>query len=75
MSFPLKSTDIFETSGKTGKYTLRIVDCKFAMPKARPHGEDNTVVSDHEFVCLDVPEYPGEHDDITIVFETESGMV
>jgi hypothetical protein len=73
MSFPLKSTDIFETSGKSGKYTLRIVDCKFAMPKTRPQDEE-TGVSDHEFVCLDVPEYPGEHDDITIVFDTESGM-
>lgn len=70
MSFPLKSTDIFETSGKSGKYILKIVDAKFAMPKPRKMEG----VSDHEFVCLDVPEYPGEHDDITIVFETESGM-
>jgi hypothetical protein len=74
MSFPLKSTDIFETSGKSGKYSLRIVDCKFAMPKARPQGEEDKGMSDHEFVCLDVPEYPGEHDDITIVFETEPGI-
>ncbi|KAG9238348.1 hypothetical protein BJ875DRAFT_57076 [Amylocarpus encephaloides] len=71
MSMPLKSTDIFETSGKSGKYALRIVDAKFPLPKARKQGED---VKDHEFVCLDVPEYPGEHDDITIIFDTESGM-
>lgn len=70
MSFPLKSTDIFETSGKSGKFLLKIVDAKFAMPKPKKEGG----ASDHEFVCLDVPEYPGEHDDITIIFETESGM-
>jgi hypothetical protein len=70
MNFALKSTDVFETSGRSGKYSLRIVDAKFAMPKAR--GEEESSV-DHEFVCLDMPEYPGEHDDITIVFDTESG--
>ncbi|CAG8978386.1 hypothetical protein HYALB_00009971 [Hymenoscyphus albidus] len=68
MSFPLKSTDIFETGGKSGKWALKIVDAKFAMPK--PKKQEG--VSDHEFLCLDVPEFPGEHDDITIIFETES---
>jgi hypothetical protein len=71
MNFALKSTDVFETSGRNGKQTLRIVDAKFAMPKARGEGE---VGSDASFVCLDMPEYPGEHDDITIVFDNESGM-
>jgi hypothetical protein len=70
MNFTLKSTDIFETSGRSGKYTLRIVDAKFAMPKAKGDEEGSI---EHEFVCLDMPEYPGEHDDITIVFDTESG--
>ena len=27
-----------------------------------------------EFVCLDVLEYPEEHDDIMIGFDTEAGM-
>lgn len=71
MNFTLKSTDTFETSGRSGKYTLRIVDAKFAMPKAK--GEEEGSIG-HEFVCLDMPEYPGEHDDITIIFDTESGM-
>lgn len=69
MNFALKSTDIFETSGKSGKFSVRIVDAKFAMPKSRSDGE---TAIDHEYVCLDMPEYPGEHDDITIIFETET---
>lgn len=70
MNFTLKSTDVFETSGRSGKFSVRIVDAKFAMPKAR-EGENGI---DHEFVCLDMPEYPGEHDDITIVFDNEASM-
>jgi hypothetical protein len=70
MNFTLKSTDFFESSSRSGKYSLRIVDAKFAMPKTRREGETGI---DHEFVCLDMPEYPGEHDDITIVFDNEAG--
>ncbi len=39
------------------------------MPKAKEAGSDTS------FVCFDVLEYPGEHDDITIVFENEIGML
>ncbi|RDL36871.1 Uncharacterized protein BP5553_06223 [Venustampulla echinocandica] len=70
MNFALKSTDVFECSGRSGKYSLRIVDAKFALPK--PPQQDDAV--GHQFVCLDMPEYPGEHDDITIVFDTESEL-
>jgi hypothetical protein len=49
---------------------VRIVDAKFAMPKSKAEGEAGV---DHEFVCLDMPEYPAEHDDITIIFDTEDG--
>ena len=70
MNFALKSTDVFEASGRQAKLTLRIVDAKFAMPKAKGEGDAG---ADASFVCLDMPEYPGEHDDITIVFENESG--
>jgi hypothetical protein len=70
MNFALKSTDIFESSSRSGKYSLRIVDAKFAMPKTR---EVEGAV-EREFVCLDMPEYPGEHDDITIVFDDEEGV-
>ncbi|KAM3086783.1 hypothetical protein ACMFMG_000906 [Clarireedia jacksonii] len=69
MGFTLKSTDVFEASNKGGKYSLRIVDAKFAMPKPRGEGQ---APPDNGFVNLDMPDYPGEHDDITIVFETDT---
>ncbi|KAL9127535.1 MAG: hypothetical protein Q9217_003603 [Psora testacea] len=65
MNFVLKVTDVFETSTKSGQYLLRIVDAKFALPK---RSDDPT----REFVCLDMPEYPSEHDDITIGFHDEN---
>ena len=66
MNFGLKSTDVFETSNKSGGFFLRIADAKFALPKG---GEDH----DSHFLCLDVPEYPSEHDDVTIGFDNEEG--
>ncbi|PQE27218.1 putative trans-sulfuration enzyme protein [Rutstroemia sp. NJR-2017a WRK4] len=69
MGFTLKSTDVFETSNKGGKFSLRIVDAKFAMPKPRGEGQPPP---DNGFVNLDMPDYPGEHDDITIVFDTDT---
>lgn len=68
MNFALKSTDVFETSSNKKTFSLRIVDAKFSLPKAQKGSEAGI---DHEFVCLDMPEYPGEHDDVTIVFDTE----
>lgn len=67
MNFALKSTDFFESHLKSGTYYVRIVDAKFALPKS---GDD----SSKDFVCLDIPQYPGEHDDITIGFDVEAGM-
>ena len=66
MNFVIKSTDRFEAFTKSEQHCLKIVDAKFALPK-RP-SEDNS-----DFICLDMPEYPGEHDDITIAFESEAG--
>jgi hypothetical protein len=68
MNFHLKGTDVFESFSKSGKHCIRIVDAKFALPK----GEG---VNAKGFVCLDMPEYPGEHDDITITFDLSSGEV
>jgi hypothetical protein len=70
MNFTLKSTDVFESSTKSGKFLLRIVDAKFSLPKGH---EDPDAGVEKRFVCLDMPEYPGEHDDITIVFDEEEG--
>jgi len=70
MGFTLKSTDTFETHNRGGRFSVIIVDAKFAMPKARKEGD---AVSDSGFVNLDMPDYPGEHDDITIIFDTAEG--
>jgi len=66
MNFVLKGTDHIESFGRSGKFGIRIVDAKFALPK-----RDDDPASD--FVCLDMPEYPIEHDDIAITFDTEAG--
>ncbi|KAL8731891.1 MAG: hypothetical protein Q9166_003175 [cf. Caloplaca sp. 2 TL-2023] len=66
MSLTLKSTDVFESFSRSGIAYLSIVDAKFALPKSETD-------RNHNFVCLDMPEYPGEHDDITIGFGSEHG--
>lgn len=68
MNFILKSTDNFECtdSGKSGKFVVKIVDAKFALPKPAEHESKS-------FVCLDQPEYPSEHDDVTVTFKSETG--
>ncbi|KAL8755301.1 MAG: hypothetical protein Q9199_003741 [Rusavskia elegans] len=66
MNFALKSTDVFESFNRSGVAYLSIVDAKFPIPK----GETDPY---HRHISLDMPEYPGEHDDITIGFESEHG--
>ena len=66
MNFILKSTDIYESLDRSGKFCIRIVDAKFAL-----HQREGAY--DRNFVCLDIPKYPGEHDDIMIGFDTELG--
>ena len=68
MNFVLKRTDNFESLVRSEQYLIKIVDAKFALPK-------KSTEQDHEFLSLDMPEYPGEHDDITIGFETEAGKL
>lgn len=68
MNFVLKGTDTLESFGRSGKFCTRIVDAKFALPKT----EDDPA---SDFVCLDMPDYPIEHDDIAIGFDSESGMI
>jgi hypothetical protein len=83
MNLQLKPQDVFEKSDKGGKASLRLVDCKFALPVEERKGEGKMGKAEgrisgwagtkRKFVCLDVIEYPGEHDDIVITFEnTES---
>ncbi len=66
MNFALKVTDVFDTFARSGVFFLRIVDAKFALPK----GESDPA---RDFVCLDMPDFPGEHDDIMIGFDNEQG--
>lgn len=68
MNFALRFTDMFETFSRTGLFYLRIVDAKFTLPKGQ--GDQS-----REFICLDMPEYPSEHDDVTIGFDNEQGML
>ncbi|KAL8719132.1 MAG: hypothetical protein Q9225_003821 [Loekoesia sp. 1 TL-2023] len=68
MNFVLKSTDVFESFSRSGISYLCIVDAKFALPKQETD-------PDHQFVSLGMPEYPGEHDDITIGFATDLGKL
>ncbi|RAL11914.1 uncharacterized protein BO97DRAFT_434963 [Aspergillus homomorphus CBS 101889] len=67
MNFILKGTDTLESFGKTGKFGVRIVDAKFALPKSDDDPASN-------FVSLDTPDYPMEHDDISIAFDSEAEM-
>ncbi len=66
MNFQLKGTDVYEAFARSGKFVVRFVDAKFALPKAEE-------VDGRDFVCLDLPDYPGEHDDIHITFDTREG--
>ena len=66
MNFALKMTDSFETFARSGVSFLRIVDAKFSLPK----DESNPA---RDFVCLDMPDFPSEHDDIVIGFDNEQG--
>ncbi|KAK7970039.1 hypothetical protein PG996_001523 [Apiospora saccharicola] len=71
MGFVLKGTDVYEVFGKGSKAGLKMVDAKFPLPKVPEEGRDKT--DDMAFVSLDMPDYAGEHDDISIVFEDETG--
>jgi hypothetical protein len=83
MNFKLSSMDVFEKTDKGGKYGLKLVDAKFALPVDQRRGEGKMQKAEgrltgwagtkRRFVCLDEIEYPGEHDDILIQFETPEG--
>ncbi|OCK74669.1 hypothetical protein K432DRAFT_409670 [Lepidopterella palustris CBS 459.81] len=80
MNFQLKSMDVFEKIERGGKHCVRLVDAKFALPVEERKGEGKIEKAEgrkegwagvrRRFVCLDVVEYPGEHDDIVVGFDT-----
>ncbi len=71
MSFMLKGTDVYEAFSRSGKHGLKIDDAKFPLPKVARDGKSSA--DEGAFVCLDMPDLPGEHDDISLLFESESG--
>lgn len=71
INFVLKGTDVYESLHRGGKSGIRFVDAKFPLPRL-PADRDGDY-DDVAFVCLDLPDLPGEHDDITIMFEREAG--
>ena len=73
MSFTLKGTDVFESFNKAGKVGIKFDDAKFPLPKSFVETDDIRTIADASFVCLDMPELPGEHDDISITFDSEAG--
>ncbi|KAI6779593.1 uncharacterized protein J7T54_008211 [Emericellopsis cladophorae] len=71
MGFVLKGTDVYETFNRSNKSGLRFIDAKFPLPRL-PVDKDGDY-DDMAFVSLDLPDLPGEHDDISITFENETG--
>ncbi|KAL2174667.1 uncharacterized protein P884DRAFT_229638 [Thermothelomyces heterothallicus CBS 202.75] len=72
MGFHLKGTDVFEAFSRSGKAGLKIDDAKFPLPKMlAPDADGAQQAADAAFLCLDLPELPGEHDDISILFDSE----
>lgn len=84
LCFAVKSTDVFESvkgDGKGKKWAVKMVDAKFALPPGRD--KEKKEESDVEkldglrwrFVNLEGMEYAADHDDITVGFETQEGML
>jgi hypothetical protein len=74
MGFHLKGTDVFESFSRGGKAGLKIDDAKFPLPKVlAPDADAAQRAAEAAFLCLDLPELPGEHDDISILFDSEAG--
>lgn len=71
MNFVLKGTDVYEFCQRSGKAGIKFVDAKFPLPRL-PTDKDGDY-DDMAFVCIDLPDLPGEHDDISIMFENEQG--
>ncbi|CAD0108398.1 unnamed protein product [Aureobasidium uvarum] len=86
MVFQIKAADTFEKAkgDKPAKYCIKFVDAKFSLPKKEKdvQGSEDEPPSDskiwgkgvrRKYINLEGLEYAGEHDDITIGFETEEG--
>ncbi|KYK58266.1 hypothetical protein DCS_05279 [Drechmeria coniospora] len=72
MNFLLKGTDVYESVHRGGRTGIKFVDAKFPLPRTPADKDDDS--DEMAFVCLDLPDLPGEHDDITIMFENEADV-
>ncbi|EON67248.1 hypothetical protein W97_06501 [Coniosporium apollinis CBS 100218] len=66
MGFQLRPMDVFEKGEGRGRWWVRLVDAKFALPNPKERRREDG------YVCLDQVVYPGEHDDVTVGFESEA---
>jgi hypothetical protein len=79
IGFVLKGMDVFERydgkhHGGKGKFGVRLVDAKFSLPRLeKTKGGQRPEDLERPFICLDMPEFPGENDDIWIGFDDEDG--
>ena len=71
LNFVLKGTDLYESLQRSGKVGIKFIDAKFPLPRMPTDKEEE--YDDMAFICLDLPDLPGEHDDISILFEKEAG--
>ncbi|KAI0199092.1 hypothetical protein F4808DRAFT_220106 [Astrocystis sublimbata] len=69
MGFVLKGTDVFECFSRSGKSGLKLADAKFPLPRVPADGSSKT--DDMAFLCLDMVDFAGEHDDIAILFDDD----
>lgn len=73
--FKLTATDVFEKTEKGKLPALKLVDAKFALPGGKGEGREGK--GDRgvrgKFANVDLLEYPGEHDDIVVGFESAQG--
>ncbi|RMZ14656.1 hypothetical protein D0862_01964 [Hortaea werneckii] len=74
LCFQIKSSDNFEAGkgdSKGKKWTVKMVDAKFSLPRREKGEIDPEQRIRRRFVNLEGLEYAEEHDDITVSFETE----
>ncbi|OTA15094.1 hypothetical protein BTJ68_15564 [Hortaea werneckii EXF-2000] len=74
LCFQIKSSDNFEAGkgdSKGKKWTVKMVDAKFSLPRREKGEVDPEQKIRRRFVNLEGLEYAEEHDDITVSFDTE----
>ncbi|KAF2755255.1 hypothetical protein EJ05DRAFT_503558 [Pseudovirgaria hyperparasitica] len=76
MNFQIKQMDVFEKIDKGKGFSggsnwgLKLADAKFALPGGKGEGREGKGEK-NRFLSLDLLEYAGEHDDITIGFDSQ----